>query len=220
VVSLGTANSYAVLGGSTVTNTGASTLFGDLGLSPGTSVTGFPPGVVNGETHINDSSASEAQNDALQAYNTLSSLMVTSDLTGQNLNQSVSAGVYNFSSDAALSGTLTLDGSGDFVFLIGTTLTTASGSIVSLINGAKMENVFFRVGTSATLGTTSEFAGTIIADASITATNGADVHGRLLALNGAVTLDGNNVSVPEPSSLLLFASAFGLLLRRQRINEI
>lgn len=216
VVSLGSASSYAVLGGSTVTNTGTSIITGDLGLSPGTSITGFPPGIVMGTIHNNDASASLAQADALQAYNDLAALATTVDLTGQDLSQTLTAGVYNFDDSAGLSATLTLDGPGDFVFLIGSTLMTSSASLVSLINGADAANVFFRVGSSATLGTSSMFAGTIIANTSITATTGADIEGRLIALNGAVTLDSNNVTVPESSSAILLLTGIGLLLKRRR----
>ena len=158
-----------------------------------------------------------AQADALQAYNNLGTLVVTSDLSGQDLSQTLTPGVYNFSSEAGLLGMLTLDGPGEYVFLIGSTLTTASGSTVSLINGADTDNVFFRVGSSATLGTSSQFAGTIIANTSITATTGANIEGRLFALNGAVTLDNNRISVPEPSSMMFLLAGVGFLSRRRRV---
>ncbi len=216
VVSLDSASPYAVLGASTVTNIGNSVLTGDLGLSPGTAITGFPPGIVNGTVNINNTSATTAQTDALQAYNDLGALAVTNDLTGQDLAQTLPAGIYSYDSSAGLSGTLVLDGPGDFVFLIGSTLTTSSASAVSLINGANVENVFFRVGSSATLGTSSTFSGTIIADSSITANTGANIEGRLIALNGAVSLDSNNVTIPEPSSALSLLIGTGLLLKRRR----
>jgi len=213
---LGAASPYAVLGATTVTNTGNSVITGDLGLSPGTSITGFPPGLVSGAIHTNDASASQARADALLAYNGLTALMATGDLSGQDLGQTLTAGIYRYNGSAELTGTLTLDGTGEFIFLIGSTLTTSSASAVSLINGADAANVAFRVGSSATLGSTSTFAGTIIADISITATTGTDVRGRLIALNGAVTLDNNNVIVPEPSSAILLLTGLGFLLTRRR----
>lgn len=173
--------------------------------------------MVIGTIHTNDASASSAQAGALQAYNDLGLLMASTDLTGQDLAQTLSSGIYNFDTSAGLTGTLVLDGPGDFVFLIGSTLTTSVGSSVSLINGANTANVFFRVGSSATLGASSNFSGTIIANTSVTAASGADVEGRLIALNGAVTLDGNNVTVPEPSSALCLLTATGLLFRRRRV---
>ncbi|MGI9119049.1 MAG: ice-binding family protein, partial [Acidimicrobiales bacterium] len=172
---LGTAGSFAVLAGSTVTNTGSSLISGDLGVSPGTAVTGFPPGqVINGTIHANDAVAIRAQADALLAYNALAAEPCTQDLTGQDLGGlTLTAGVYCFSSSAQLTGTLTLDAQGDpnavFIFKIGSTLITAPGSTVNLINGADPCNVFFQVGSSATLGTTTTFVGTIVALQSITA---------------------------------------------------
>lgn len=215
-VSLGSADSFAVMGASTVTNTGSSVITGDVGLSPGTAMTGFLPGIVIGNTHVNGLSASIAHTDALLAYNDLGLLVASHNLTGQDLTQTLTAGVYNFDTSAALSGTLVLDGGGDFVFLIGSTLTTSSASAVSLINGAHAANVFFRVGSSATLGTSSSFAGTILAHTSITANTGAEVEGRLIALNGAVTLNSNYITVPELSSAMYLLIGSGLLLKRHR----
>ncbi|MBT2498341.1 DUF3494 domain-containing protein, partial [Agromyces sp. ISL-38] len=195
-VDLGTADSYVVLGAETVTNTGPSVLNGDLGVYPGTSITGFPPGiVVGGTTHTTDAHAQQAQSDLTIAYNSAASQApdATSppDLGGQTL----VAGVYFSATTAGLTGTLTLDGQGDptsvWVFQIGSTLITAPDSTVALINGALACNVFWQVGSSATLGTSSEFVGTIMALSSITVNTGAVVEGRALARTGAVTLDSN-----------------------------
>jgi hypothetical protein len=202
---LGSAQSFAVLGGSTVTNTGPSLISGDLGVSPGSAITGFPPGtVVSGTIHAADAVAAAAQNSVTTAYVNLAGQACTQDLTGQDLGGKIlTAGVYCFSSSAQLTGTLTLDAQGNagavFIFKMGSTLTTASGSSVVLINGASPCNVFWQVGSSATLGTTTSFTGNILALTSITLTTGATVAGRALARNGAVTLDSNNVS---PSSCL------------------
>ncbi|TAK24405.1 MAG: DUF3494 domain-containing protein [Chloroflexota bacterium] len=198
--SLGTAASFAVLGGSTVTNTGSSVVTGDLGLSPGTSVTGFPPGsVVSGTIHAADALASQAQDAVTTAYNSLGSQACTSDLTGQNLGGlTLTPGVYCFSSSAQLTGALTLNAQGNaaavFIFKIGSTLTTASGSSVLITNSGSSCNVFWQVGSSATLGTTTAFQGNILAVTSITLNNGANVIGRTLARGGAVTMDTNTIS--------------------------
>ncbi|MHB1006727.1 MAG: ice-binding family protein [Chloroflexota bacterium] len=197
---LGTAASFAVMGGSTVTNTGPTTVNGDLGVSPGSAVTGFPPGSVTGGTiHAADAVATQAQSDVTTAYNSLAGQACTTDLTGQDLGgKTLTAGVYCFSSSAQLTGALTLDAQGDagavFVFKIGSTLTTASGSSVLMINGGSPCNVYWQVGSSATLGTTTTFLGNLLALTSITLNTGAGVSGRALARNGAVTMDTNNVS--------------------------
>ena len=198
--SMGTAQSFGVLAGSTVTNTGASVVSGDLGVDPGTAITGFPPGVVNGTVHAADGAALQAQNDVTTSYNALAALAPTMNLTGKDLGgMTLLPGVYFFSSSAQLTGTLTLNSQGNpdalFVFQIGSTLTTASSSSVVTINGGEGCNVFWQVGSSATLGTTTAFEGNILADESITLNTGADmVSGRALAEHGAVTMDDNDVA--------------------------
>ena len=200
-VQLGTAGGYAVLGGSTVTNTGSTIVNGDLGLSPGTSVTGFPPGTVNGVQHVTDAAAAQAQADLVTAYDAASGqttavTIVSGDLGGQTL----VPGIYKSTSALGLTGTVTLDAQGNpdavFLFQVGSALTTASASRVLLINNAQVCNIFWQVGSSATLGTNSNFAGTILASASVTVNTGASVDGRVLARNGAVTLDINPISRP------------------------
>jgi len=197
---LGTAQSYAVLAGSTVTNTGPSVIVGDLGVSPGSAVTGFPPGLVSGGAiHAADAAALSAQSALTTAYNSAAGQSCTLDLTGQDLGgQVLTPGVYCFSSSAQLTGALTLNAQGNpnalFIFKIGSTLTTASNSSVLVINGGSSCNVFWQVGSSATLGTTTAFAGNILALTSITLTTGANVSGRILARNGAVTLDSNSIA--------------------------
>ncbi|HEY0156995.1 MAG TPA: ice-binding family protein [Thermoanaerobaculia bacterium] len=204
-ISLGTAETFGVLGGSTVTNTGATTVNGNVGVSPGTAVTGFPPGVVvGGAIHSNDAVAVQAQNDLTTAYNDIVATPCTTNLTGQNLGgMTLTPGVYCFDTSAQLTGALTLDANGDpdalFLFKIGSTLTTASGSSVTVIDGGSpCGNVFWQVGSSATLGTGTSFAGDILALTSITLTTGANTTGRTLARNGAVTLDTNNVNTCGP----------------------
>ena len=195
---LGTATSFAVLGGSTVTNTNTPTIItGDLGVSPGSAVTGFPPGIVIGGTiHAADAVALQAQNDVTTAYNFLAGQACNTNLTGQDLGGlTLTPGVYCFSSSAQLTGTLTLSGAGIYIFQIVSTLTTASGSSVALTNGASACNVWWQVGSSATLGTTTSLRGNILAFTSITLNTGASVSGRALARFGAVTLDNNTVSV-------------------------
>jgi hypothetical protein len=200
-LSLGSADSFAVLGGSTVTSTGNTILNGNLGVSPGTAITGFPPGIVNGTIYNTDAVAAQAQADALIAYNLLAGETFNSNLSGQDLGTlTLLPGVYFFSSSAQLTGLLTLDAQGNsnarFDFRIGSTLTTADSSSIVLINGAQAGNVFWQVGSSATLGTGTSFYGSILADQSITFDTRASLLGRALALNAAVTLDDNVITIP------------------------
>ncbi|MDP9092930.1 MAG: ice-binding family protein, partial [Actinomycetota bacterium] len=200
-VGLGTSATFAVLAGSTVTNTGNSVISGDLGVSPGTAVTGFPPGIVNnGTVHTADTVAAQAQSDAAIAYGDAAgratSATITADLGGQTL----AGGVYT-GTTLGLTGTLTLDAANNpaavFILRSAKTLITASSSQVTLIRGAEACNVFWQVGSSATLGTSSLMVGTVLASTSISATTGASVNGRLFASTGAVTLDTNVISKPS-----------------------
>ncbi|MFF9806908.1 ice-binding family protein, partial [Streptomyces coeruleorubidus] len=203
-VELGTADSFAVLGGSAVTNTGPSVINGDLGVSPGSSVTGFPPGIVNGAIHVTDAVAAQAQSDLTTAYNDAAGqapdVVFPDDPPVELGGRTLTPGVYNAPVSAAITGTLTLDAENDpdavWVFQVGSTLTTATASDVSLINGASPCNVFWQIGSSATLGTGSTFVGTIMALTSISATTGTNIEGRALARNGAVTLDTNTITRP------------------------
>jgi hypothetical protein len=204
-VDLGTAQPFVVLSGAGATNTGPSVLNGDLGVSPGTSLSGFgAPAVVNGATHGNDGVAAQAQADLTTAYNVAAGQAISpgNELTGQDLGGlSLTPGAYGFSSSAELTGQLTLDAQGDpnaqFVFVIGTTLTTASASSVILTNGASPCNVYWKVGSSATFGSTTSFEGNVLALESISVNNGVNVLGRLLARNGEVTLINDVLTTPQ-----------------------
>lgn len=244
-VPLGAASTFGVLASSTVTNTGATVIKGSVGLSPGTSITGFPPGSVSqGAIHIADSAAAQAQSAATAAFGNAAGQPSTQNLTGQDLGgMTLGPGVYTFNSSAQLTGTLTLTGAGLHIFQIGSTLTTASASVVAAINGADAANIFWEVGSSATLGTGSIFIGNILAEISITTTTGDTMAGRLFALTGAVTMDtlamtfppattpgglGGPPSriptaTPAPSSLflVLIALAFATLYQgRQRLFRL
>ena len=198
-VGLGTADSYAVLAGQTVTNTGPSTINGDLGVTPGAAITGFPPGTVNGTIHAADAVALQAQSDLTTAYNDAAGrtppAAVPADLGGLTL----TGGVYKSASALQLTGALTLDAQGDpntvFIFQAASTLITASASHVNLINGAQPCNVFWQVGSSATLGTSSVFVGNILALTSVSMNNAVTVQGRALARNGSVTMINDTLTV-------------------------
>ncbi len=201
-VVLASSSGFAVLAGSTVTSAGATTVNGDLGVSPGTAVAGFPPGLVNGTTHSGDSAAAQAELDLTTAYNdaagrTVGAVTVAGNLGGLTL----TPGLYKSTSSLEISsGDLTLDAQGNanavFIFQMASTLTTTSGRQVILSGGAKAANIFWQVGSSATFGTTSVFKGTVMADQSITLNNGATLDGRALARIGAVTMDSNIVTAP------------------------
>ena len=200
---LGTAGSFAVLGGSTVTNTGPTSVSGNLGVSPGSAVTGFPPGTVAGGTiHAADAVAEQAQADATTAYGDLAGQAcdVTYTLAEDIGGDTLAPGVHCFPSSAFITGALTLDAQGDpsavWVFDIESTLITAPGASVLIINGGNACNVFWRVGSSATLDTTTDFKGNILALANIAVNTGATVSGRLLAQVEAVTMDTNVIAIP------------------------
>ena len=199
-VNLGAASNFAVLAGSTVTNTGPTVVTGDLGVSPGSAVTGFPPGVVVGTIHAADAAAAAAQVALTAAFNDAATRAPATPIPADIGGLVLTPGVYRAASSLGITGTVTLNGQGDpnavFIIQVPTALTTASASVVSLINGTSPCNVFFVVGSSATLGTGSTFAGNILAQASITATTGVNVTGRLLARTAAVTLDTNLVTRP------------------------
>jgi serine protease AprX len=200
-VGLGSAGAFAVLAGSTVTNTGPSTLNGDLGLSPGTAVTGFPPGTVYGSTQAANAAALQAKSDLTTAYDDAAGrtppAAAPMDLGGLTLDP----GVYKSGSSLAVTGDLALDAHGDpsavFVFQAGSTLITASSSRVRLVNGAQPCNVFWQVGSSATLGTSTDFSGNILALTSISMNDGVRLNGRALARNGAVTLINDTITAPH-----------------------
>lgn len=240
IVDLGTAAPFAVLAGTTVTNTAPTTINGSVGVSPGSAITGFPPGIITGgTTHAGDATAAQAELDLTTAYNAAAGAPCGTSLTGQDLGGlTLTPGVYCFSSSAQLTGTLTLNGLGDplsqFIFQIGSTLTTASASSVVLEDGALGSDLFWQVGSSATLGTTTAFEGNILALTSISLDTGATIGcGRALARNGEVSMDDNVVSIdpgvcttaaggviPEPGSVTLLGAGllFGMiaLWRRSR----
>jgi hypothetical protein len=200
-VGLGTADPYSVLAGSTVTNTGPTTLSGELGVSPGNAITGFPPGLAGGAIHAGDANAASAQSSLTTAYLDAESRAPT----GTSLRSALAggtflAGVYNASSSLDVSGAVTLDGEGDpnavFIFQVSASLTTASSTSIVLTGNTQACNVFWQVGASTTLGTGNSFAGTVMALTSISVGTGTTVAGRALARNGAVTLDNNVFSDP------------------------
>lgn len=202
-VGLGTADPFVVLGGAKVTNVGPSVLNGNLGISPGTELEGFGPAVINGSTHATDEVAAKAQLDLTTAYDTAAEqpVLPANDLSGTDLGGlKLSPGTYRYNAAALLTGALTLDAEGDpnaeFVFQIGSQLTTESASSVVLVNGASPCNVYWQVGSSAELGTTTSFQGTLMALTSISLLSKATVVGRMLARNGQVSLIENTLTRP------------------------
>ncbi len=194
---LGTASTYGILAGSTVTCVTGGTINADVGVSPGSTTTGFPPCTITGTRHLADAPAGKAQNDLTTAYNALAGLACGTTVTPADLGgRTLAPGVYCAATSLAVTGAVTLDGQGDpnalFVFQMGSTLTTGTTANVALINAAQAKNVYWQVGSSATLGTGTTFRGTIVALTSITLNDNATMLGRALARNGAVSLGTNN----------------------------
>ena len=202
LVPLGSAAPYGILAGSAVTCITAGTINADVGISPGSAVTGFPPCVYTGTLHVADAIALAAQNDLTTAYNRLQGLTCDLVITPADLGgRTLPAGVYCVASSMGLTGTVTLDGGGnpnaEFFFQIGSTLTTGTSANVALINGAQARNVWWQVGSSATLGTGTTFRGNIVALTTITLNDNATMLGRALARNGAVSVgNGNTITLP------------------------
>jgi hypothetical protein len=226
-VDLGAATPFAILAGTGITNTGPTTVIGDIGSFPTPAMTGFASVSLTGSIHAADAVAQNAQLSLSNAYTDaatrtpLVSFGPAANLSGMTL----LPGIYNSSSSLEFSGTLTLDAAGDpaafWIFQAGSTLVTAPGSSISLINGAEPCSIFWQVGSSATLGTNSAFDGTIIALTSITLNSGTTIDGRALALNGAVTMDNAFIatpacSTPEADSRLLLTSFAAAITIRRR----
>jgi hypothetical protein len=223
-VNLGSAENFGVLAGTTITGVGATVVYGDLGISPGTALVGFPPGVVNGATHVNDAVAIQAQTDLASAYADAAGrsdlvIPVPAELGGLILTQ----GLYRAASTLAITtADLTLDGldstNAVWIFQMGSTLDVAASRTVNLINGARAENVFWQVGSSATIGANVTFRGTILANQSITLGAGGTFEGRALALHAAVTLDANTFLVADTVILKTAAVVEGPYIAEPEAN--
>jgi hypothetical protein len=200
---LGSASTFALLGASTVTCANLSAVVGDVGVSPGTAITGFDPDcTITGTLHAGDAVAARAHADLATAYGALKAVVCQHDMTGKDLGgQTLAPGVYCFNTTVGLTGALTLDGGGDsaatWIFQIGTAITTGSNSSVVMAGSGKPGNVFWQVGSSATIAIGTAFQGNILASASVTLVSGSHLVGRAFALNAAVTSDGNAVSLPQ-----------------------
>jgi hypothetical protein len=205
-VNLGSAGTYAVLAATTVTNTGASIINGNLGVWPGSAVTGFGPGLVNGIEDADDVAAHHAEASLTIAYEDAKGRTAVNigSLAGDISGLTLAPGLYKSTSTLSLAGTLTLHGSGVYIIQIASGLTVGTGAAVVLSGGATAANVFWQVGSSATLGTTADFKGTILAFTSISIATGAKLEGRALASNGAVTLEGNDVTIPLAAGVLVY----------------
>jgi hypothetical protein len=225
-VDLGAASSFAILAGAGITITGPTTITGDVGTFPTTSITGLENLTLNGMNHGGDAVTQNAKNDLVIAYDAAAArpFDITYGAGFDLVGLTLTSGVYHDSTSLFLSGTLTLDARGNpdavWIFQAGTTLITASDSTVALIGGAQACNVFWQVGSSATLGTGADFVGNILALESITLNTGASVDGRVFARNGAVTMDNNAVAaclaVPEPGSVVLLGSGLAILFAFRR----
>lgn len=199
-ISLAGSSSIAILAGSAITSTGATVITGDLALSPGSSVGGFPPGILNGTQHINDNIATQSKLDLAAAYNDAAGRVATDIVTiaGNIGGLTLTPGLYKSTSSLAISsGDVTFDALGDanavFIIQIASSFTVTSGRKVILSGGASAANIFWQVGTSATFGTTSVMKGTVMAMQSISFNTGATLHGRAMARTGAVTMAGNTI---------------------------
>lgn len=203
MISLSGSTNLAILAGSAISNSGATIVTGDIGLSPGSSVGGFPPGILNGTLHINNAIANQAKLDLTAAYNDAAGRTATDivTLSGNIGGLTLTPGLYKSTSSLAISsGDLTLDAKGNpnavFIIQIASSLTTTSGRKVILSGGASSANIFWQVGSSATFGTTSSFVGTVLTMQSITFNTGAKLYGRALARTGAVIMAGNTITKP------------------------
>lgn len=219
---MGSALNYAILAGSTITNTGATTIQGDVGVSPGIAITGLPLGQpAPGTIHAGDVIAAQAQADLVVVYGTVAGQACNTTMSGVDLGgKTLAPGVYCFAAAALMTGPLVLDAQGDtaavFMFQIGSALTVAGSSSVTLINGAQASHVWWQVGSSATLGVNSVMVGNVLALASITLTTNASLTGRALAQVGAVTLDTNSIVTAAGQATPTSKTSWGMIKSQYR----